>query len=183
VDASLGLAHSGGSATLYRDVLASFCRDADEKAEAIERSAADGDLRLYITLVHGIKGAAAGIGANALAAVAKRLEKAGEAGDTATVSAKTRGFLSDLRTVSQGIRVALANIAPVRPERKDFAVLHPEVLKTALRDMDIQAVNTLLTGYAEIPLDAETKEAVAAIEQHILMFEYDEAIKAIDALL
>jgi signal transduction histidine kinase/DNA-binding NarL/FixJ family response regulator/HPt (histidine-containing phosphotransfer) domain-containing protein len=183
VDVGLGLAHSGGSAALYRDVLASFRRDADEKAEAIERSAAAGELRLYITLVHGIKGAAAGIGANDLAAFAKRLENAGEAGDTATVSAKTGEFLSDLRAVSRDIQAALAHISPTCPERKDFIALRPEVLKDALRDMDIQAVNALLAEYAEMPLDAETKDSVAAIERHILMFEYDEAIEAIDALL
>jgi hypothetical protein len=60
--------------------------------------------------------------------------------------------------------------------------LRPKKLKRALLDMDIQAVNALLAEYAAMPLGAKEKEWIFKLEEHILMFEYDAAIAAIDAL-
>jgi hypothetical protein len=49
--------------------------------------------------------------------------------------------------------------------------------------MDITAVNKLLAGYMSMPMDEGLRETVSEIERHVLMFEYDEAVKKIDLLL
>jgi CheY-like chemotaxis protein/HPt (histidine-containing phosphotransfer) domain-containing protein len=183
LDIDCGLTNSGGSAVLYRNVLTSFCRDADEKAARIESSANERDFALYTTLVHGIRGAAAAIGANAVASLAEEAEKAGVNADADAIDERTAFFLAELRALSRGIRTASERFAAGRPAGAGSASLHIADLKKALLDMDIQSVNALLAEYAALPLDADTRERVLAIEQRILMFEYDAATKAIDALL
>jgi signal transduction histidine kinase/CheY-like chemotaxis protein len=185
LDIDCGLNNSGGSAALYRDVLASFCRDAEEKAARIESSAKEGNFPLYATLVHGIRGAAAAIGANAVASLAKEAETAGTNADADAVGERTAPFLSELRALVRRIRTASRRIAADLPVATPTPVFLSRMadLKQALLDMDIQSVNALLAEYATVPLDAKTKEQLLLIEQHILMFEYEAAAAAIDALL
>jgi CheY-like chemotaxis protein len=183
LDVDCGLANSGGSRALYRNVLASFCRDAEEKAAQIESSAAAGDFKLYTTLVHGVKGAAASIGASATAAFAESLETAGENADAAVIAARTGDFLSGLTDLARSIRTATADRAAGAPKGETTVLLRMEDLKKALLDMDIQAVNALMAEYATMPLDDKTRESIFEIEERILMFEYDTAIGVIDALL
>ncbi|MDR2087899.1 MAG: response regulator [Clostridiales Family XIII bacterium] len=183
LDVDCGLANSGGSCALYRNVLASFCRNVDEKAAQIESSAAAGDFKLYTTLVHGIRGAAASVGANAAASFAESLETAGENADLAVIAARTGEFLSGLADLARSIRAATANRAADVPGDEAAVCLHMADLKKALLDMDIQAVNALMAEYAALPLDEKTRESVFEIEERILLFEYDAAIGIIDALL
>ncbi|MDR1508331.1 MAG: response regulator, partial [Synergistaceae bacterium] len=57
VSVETGLNNSGGSVAAYLDILASFCVDAGEKAEQIERCAADMNVDMYMALAHSLKGA------------------------------------------------------------------------------------------------------------------------------
>jgi HPt (histidine-containing phosphotransfer) domain-containing protein len=184
VNTDIGRMHCGGSTALYINVLASFCRDADEKAIRIEKCVQDGDFRLYTTLVHGIRGSAAGIGAGDMKDFAERLETAGNEKDAIVILNQTASFIESLKALVMRIRAAL-NIAIYEESAEKVGIpsLRIETLKCALQDMDIRAVNMLLTEYAAMPLDAETRALVSELEQQILMFEYDAAIEIIDAVL
>jgi signal transduction histidine kinase/HPt (histidine-containing phosphotransfer) domain-containing protein/FixJ family two-component response regulator len=183
LDIELGLTHSGGSAALYRNVLASFCRDAEEKAAQIEKSAEAKDFRLYTTLVHGLKGAAASVGASEAASFAASLEAAGEAANATAISGRTEAFLAEMRTLTNDIRAALKDAETDGPGGAAPLIPRLEALKKALIETDIQTVNELLAECAGLPLDEKENEVVFKIEQFILMFEYEEAVKEIDALL
>jgi HPt (histidine-containing phosphotransfer) domain-containing protein len=179
----MGRMYCGGSTVLYMNVLASFCRDADEKALQIKTSIENGDFRLYTTLVHGLRGAAAGIGASDLRASAEILEIAGKEEDGDIVRDQTDAFLTELRELAERIRDALESVASNEsPEKMGVSSLRIGDLKRALLDMDIREVNSLLTEYASMPLDAETRSLVSGIEQHVLMFEYETAVEIIDAI-
>jgi hypothetical protein len=65
----------------------------------------------------------------------------------------------------------------------DVSDLNLEALKTALENLDIETVNDMLINYVTMPLDPGTKKMVSKIEQHILMFEYEDAIEKIDRAL
>jgi HPt (histidine-containing phosphotransfer) domain-containing protein len=183
LDVERGLVHSGGSAALYGSVLASFCGDVEEKAAQIEKSAAARDFLLYTTLVHGFKGAAASIGADAAAALAERLERAGERADAAAIDGRTAHFLSELTSLARSIRAALEIFRADAAGGAKQEPLRLEELKKSLLDMDIQTVNAILAECASLPLDAKLHAFVLKTEEHILMFEYDAAIEEIDALL
>jgi CheY-like chemotaxis protein len=183
LDVECGLVNAGGSAALYGSVLASFCRDLDEMIPQIENSAEAGDFKLYTTLVHGLKGAAAAIGANTAATLAKNLEAAGTEENAVLGNGGTGAFLAELSALRRNIRAVLADFAEDAKDGMRAELLPMEDLKKALRDMDIQKVNALLAECTIMPLDANMREAVLEIERRVLMFEYDEAIEAIDALL
>jgi PAS domain S-box-containing protein len=180
LDSAAALKCIGGSARKYQDLLLSFCRDADDKNAQITRCAQNGDFSLYTTLVHGLKGAASYIGATELAQCAARLEHAGRNGDAAAIGEQTPEFLAAMRELVARIRAGLAP-APAGNAFAPQADLRLDELKAALQKMDIEVANRLLAGYAEMSLDAKSREAVARIEDQVLLFEYEKAIAVIDS--
>jgi signal transduction histidine kinase/CheY-like chemotaxis protein len=131
INVDRGLVSAGGSAESYREILAAFLEDAEDKLGALKHffpaagSAGTGDagdpakddpaetgdqaeaLRRFVVAVHGIKGAAAFIGAEDLPKKAAALEEAGRAGDRAALERDVSGFRRDLAALTERIRAAL----------------------------------------------------------------------------
>ncbi len=76
IDLPDGLTRCGGDAALYRDLLGQFHRAYGDVAIEVERMCAAGDLGKAGALVHTVKGAAANLGMQEVAAAAGALEKA-----------------------------------------------------------------------------------------------------------
>ncbi|MDR2528207.1 MAG: response regulator [Synergistaceae bacterium] len=176
VAVEMGLCNSGGALAAYLDILEDFCKDADERVGQIEACAAAGDLSLYMTLVHALKGASRSVGALAFADIAARMEDAAKKGDADTIITKTDGLLSALRELTENIRSALEQRASPQEKMETLSAEQLTTLKVALIAMDIQTVNNLLMEYSARPLEKETKKLISEIEHHILLFEYDKAI-------
>ena len=160
-----------------------FCKDAEAMLVHISEALDKNDINLYVTLVHAVKGAARSIGAVETGEKASWLEKAGIAGDHAAIVNKTMDFQDDIRVLVNNIRAAIA-LHEAETNRKliDLSSLKLESLKTALAEMDIEAVNRMLLHYANLSLDTETKNIISEVEQCILMFEYEKAIEKINEL-
>jgi CheY-like chemotaxis protein/HPt (histidine-containing phosphotransfer) domain-containing protein len=182
VDVTSGLRNSGGSAALYADVLLFFCLDADEKVVEIKGARETGDINLYITLVHGLKGAAFSIGADLFAKLAGAMENAGKNGDISAINDNTNLMLSELCRLADNIRAALAE-RDERTKPQGAADLQIETLKNALLRMDAAVVNELLAKYMNMPLDKRTRTIISEIDQHVLLYEYDEAVKKAEILV
>jgi signal transduction histidine kinase/CheY-like chemotaxis protein len=183
VDTEAGLYNMGGAFDVYLDILMEFCRDADTRIGKINDALHEGDIELYVTLVHALKGASRSIGAMEVGEAAFWLEK--EAGNLAPplLQQKTAELLENVRILTDNIKNAVArHTAEDSRKLSDVAALNLDALKTALAGMDMEAVNKLLLEYAGLSLDSETKSKIAEVEQHILMFEYDKAIEKIDKL-
>ncbi|MDR1489076.1 MAG: Hpt domain-containing protein [Desulfovibrio sp.] len=178
VNVEAWLKNAGGALALYLDVLAIFCRHAEEKSAEILEAAEKGDLRRYTILVHGIKGAARAINADAFAARAQEMEQAGDNGELSTVKEKTGGLLADLGALIGEIRAGIN----ARAEEKNAGDVDLRIgeLKKALRATDITTVNVLLARYATMSLDAESRNAVTEVDRHVLYGEYEEAIKTLE---
>ncbi|MDR3176530.1 MAG: Hpt domain-containing protein [Desulfovibrio sp.] len=179
VNVEAWLKNAGGALALYLDVLATFCRHAEERSAEILEVAEKGDLRRYTVLVHGLKGASRAISADAFAARAQAMEEAGESGDLSAVREKTGELLADLSVLIGDIRAATGAYA-VEKNVVAAADLRIGELETALRTLDIATVNRTLARYAALPLDAESKKAVTEIDRHVLYGEYEEALKALE---
>jgi HPt (histidine-containing phosphotransfer) domain-containing protein len=174
-------ANLGGGLAFYLDVLASFCRHAEEKTPEIRAAAAAGNIKLYTVLVHGLKGAARGINADAFAALAAQMEKAGENTDLSAINGQTESFLAELRALTGHIRAALERHEE-RGRIAEQADLRIGELKNALLDMNIAVVNDLLAQYVEMSLEDSIRNIISEIDQHVLLCEYDEAIRKIELL-
>jgi len=183
VDVTLGLSNCGGGTAVYLNILADFCKDAEARLGQITDALNKRDTKLYITLVHALKGAARSIGAVETGEKASWLEKAAAPGDLAALKDKTTDLQENVRVLINNIRATVERYeAEDGREHIDASSLRLDELKKALTDMDIEAVNRMLLDYAGLALDNRTKNMIAEVEQHILMFEYDKAIEKINAL-
>jgi signal transduction histidine kinase len=183
IDTDAGLRNTGGSRAAYLDILSDFCRDAESRADRIKDALDSGDIKLYVTLVHALKGAARAVGATDIGDAAERLEEsAGAEKNDALIRNKTEELAEKLRTLCANIKTVVRN---TRDNEKTIApaALHLEILKAALADMNISKVNKMLLEYAGMRLDSETRGMISEIEELILMFEYDKAIQKINGLV
>ena len=183
INVPLGIGNCGGETDVYLNILEDFCKDAETRLVQITNAITARDTKLYTTLVHALKGASRSIGAVDTGEKASWLEKASAQGDLAQLKDKTTDLQEDVRALINNIRAVLdRHEAEDDRERIDVSALHLNSLKKALIDMDVEAMNRMLLEYAGLSLDTKTKEIIAEVEQHILMYDYDMAIEKINKL-
>jgi CheY-like chemotaxis protein len=156
-------------------MLAAFYKDGAQKIEEIKKSLETENYSLYAVYVHGLKSAAANIGADALSEFAKKLEMAVKQGDIAFIKAQNDDFLAALQTHLNGIGETLsAN----KKESADLEALRDNLckLKEALAAFDLAAIDEA----ANILHDFGQAESIL---EYTLIGEHDKAILAIDNLL
>jgi signal transduction histidine kinase/CheY-like chemotaxis protein len=184
VDTRAGLANTGGSLPVYRQILSVYAADALERLPRIRAAAEAGEFAAYTTMVHALKGISRSIGAADLGETAARLEEAGRAGDRAVILEETGVFLSALQTLTDRIAAALdKSAAGETGGTASISAAQAGELKDAILEMDTEKVNRLLTEYLSLPLEKAVKELVAGIEQDVLLFEYESAVAKLEKLL
>jgi signal transduction histidine kinase/FixJ family two-component response regulator/HPt (histidine-containing phosphotransfer) domain-containing protein len=187
VNAQTGLRNAGDSLKAYKKVLAVFIADADERIPRIEATLSEGNLGLYTTLVHAIKGASRSIGADYIGELAAELEEAGHAENMVIIREKTGIFLEKLQILRDSIADTLDFSDKEEEDAEEsetaFFTLDLEGLREALVNMDTELVNKKLAEYGEAALQKQVRNFIDSIEQDVLIFEYDKAIEKIDALL
>ena len=99
VDIKKGMSLMGGNYDLYLQALAAFHADAEEKISEIDASLESGSISLYTTHIHGLRGAAATIGAKELTETAEVLEQAGNRGDWAYIKSHNADFQHSLEAL------------------------------------------------------------------------------------
>jgi CheY-like chemotaxis protein len=185
VDVLLGLRNCGGKLPVYLNILEDFCKDAEARLVQISEALNNNEVKLYVTLVHALKGAALSIGAVEVGEKALWLEKEAKSVELITLKDKTLELAEKVQTLIANIRGTIEDKRGMEDDQEQLGIpaLRMEILKTALEEMDIEAVNRMLLNFSSLSLDDRTKAVVAEIEQHILMFEYDEAIEKINRQL
>jgi CheY-like chemotaxis protein len=184
VDIGAGLANTGGSLPVYRQILSVYVADALERLPQIKAAVEGGDFAAYTTMVHALKGISRSIGAADLGETAARLEEAGRAGDRLTIAGETGAFLSALHVLTDRIAAVLGESAAGDTEgTASISAAQAGELKEAILEMDTEKVNKLLTEYLSLPLEKAVKELVKEIEQDVLLFEYESAVAKLERLL
>jgi CheY-like chemotaxis protein len=185
VNTQAGLRNVGGSMTAYCDILMEFCRDAQIKIEDIKDALNSEHVNTYTILTHSIKGMAGVIGARHVAYLAAELEHAATRGDLGFLRGNTDTFLDALRDVLLKTKDALNALshstAQAENQPADLAVFKLDVMRKALRKMDMHTANDLLSEYMAMVLNEEQRKIISEIDQLITAFEYDKAIEKIDA--
>ncbi|MDR2135202.1 MAG: response regulator, partial [Treponema sp.] len=196
VDTRTGLKNAGGSAGSYISILSFFHRDLVERVPQIKQAAAKGDFAAYTTMVHAIKGAARSIGAMETGDLAAELETAGRGRDSAVIADKTDALLLRLEELAGHIGRVLGDTAGesnrgegVPPGREgeddgisgaEAADLNLGALRDALVGMDTGRASAILLEIGRRQVSQKVRKYIAALEQHILLFEYDKAVEMID---
>jgi len=181
LDAETGLRNCGGAIAAYISILEDFCNDAETRLSDINEAFSNEDTRLYTTLVHALKGAARSVGALETGEEAFWLERTAAAGNFEFIKEKNAALKENVSVLIGNIRTALEQYKDDgNDEHVHISELKLDALKKALLDMDIKAVNRMLLEYAGLALDSNARELISEVEQLILMFEYDKAIRKMD---
>ncbi|MDR3139035.1 MAG: response regulator [Treponema sp.] len=176
-----GIAGTGGSEDIYREILAVYCQDARDRFELLRRPPEAEQLPLFITSIHALKSASASIGAAELSAEAANLEAAGKQGDMAFITEHLGRFYENLKTLTEQIQAGLVPEDSGEIFRPDEGVLL--LLKAALDAKNIRAVDTLLGQLTESSRDEAARQAIAAISDLVLLSEFSQAADLVEDLL
>ena len=109
IDTDLGLSLYDGDMEMYTDILRSFAENIPPEAEKLHNVTAQ-NLRGYAIDAHTIKGSAASIGAEHLAANAKHMETMAKSGNLTGVLAENTEFIGEIDTLVAGIEQWLRSI-------------------------------------------------------------------------
>ena len=189
VDIRKGISMAGGNPASYLGTLAVFYKDATDKIPKLETCLEKGDITLYTIYVHGLKSAAANIGAAGISKAAAELEEAGQRNDAGFINSHGARFLSDLNALLNNISDVLAEQGNHGTHDTgtviDAGLLKFELLKMkeGLDDFDFRAVESAsknLQGFTHL---AEIGKDVSEILQRKLIGAHEEAIERIDALV
>jgi PAS domain S-box-containing protein len=184
LDTGKGIALSGGSVELYFRALAAFRDDGMDKSEKIRASLEASNLRLYATFVHGIKSAAANIGATNLSEAAYQLEMAGSQEDLNYINSHNGDFLIALSAILDAVKNALDS-QNQNKKSINAELFHSELikLKEALGAMNAGAINNALDCLQKLAWGDKIANNISEISMKVLLVEYEEAEELIDSLL
>ena len=184
LDTVKGIAATGGTMAGYRQVLAIFSKDAQERLPLLQQTPPPESLPLFTTQVHALKSAAAAIGAAAISAEAARLEAAGKSGDIALIRETLGGFAERLAELARSIRAALGENAGALDQggRTGLRPLFRE-LAGAVKAQKTEAIDRLLEELDRQPLDSHTRETLEQISNQVLVAEFDSALLLIKEVL
>ena len=188
VDTEKGITFTGGTIESYRQVLAIFRQDVEERLQLLRETPPPDSLPLFTTQVHALKSASATIGAGEIAAEAERLEAAGNAADLNLIRISLPGFTARLAELSLEIRSALNenDLTPnsVNQNGQAAFALRPlfDELAEALKIQNTAGIDRILETLFQQPLDSYAKEKLEQISNEVLMAEFDTAAEILKDL-
>jgi HPt (histidine-containing phosphotransfer) domain-containing protein len=181
IDTAKGIAMTGGTEAGYRQVLAMFGKDAQERLSFLLSAPNSDALPAFVTQVHALKSASASIGAGEVSALAANLETAGNAGDLDFIREKLPGFAEILMELIENIRATLKleelPLSPITAGNSQPAAHLLHGLAEALKSKMPNAIDRILEELNQQPLDVQTKEALGIISDQVLIAEYGSALE------
>ncbi|GHV92901.1 hypothetical protein AGMMS50268_34040 [Spirochaetia bacterium] len=198
VDTAKGIALTGGTVEGYIKVLSMFQKDAEERLAILQNVPEEKDMSLFTTQVHALKSALATLGAAELSAEAARLEAAGNgalagnAEDTDFIRRSLGVFAEQLAALAEEIKKATTDHTDgeekITSQESVFSVrsvVNPLLgeLAAALEAQKANVVNRILKQMSQQTLDPQTREALEAVSDLVLMSEYEDAAEKVKELL
>ncbi|MDR2076800.1 MAG: response regulator [Desulfovibrio sp.] len=185
LDAAAGLARIGGSPDRYLDLLETFRRDAQDGFALLAKEPDEASLRDFTIVVHALKGALAGIGANRLPQDAALLEKAGHEADMPVIRDKLPPFRAELAALIERIGEITAPALAGNGETQAGPAIGETLahLREALEAKNLHAIDAGLARLQALPLAGKIRAAVCEISDSILMVDFQKATDVATALL
>jgi CheY-like chemotaxis protein len=183
VDTCLGLRRTGGNEHAYLEALGIFSRDVTVRLKML-RDFSENNMDDFIVAVHALKGASANIGAAPLAEEAALLEAAGQERDMAVIAGHIDGFMAMAERITYDIRHALNTRAEAEtgeecPPGQDEL----SILKHALAERDIGAIDAMLEKFARIRAGRATRDAITRISDCVLVADFEAASDAVETMM
>jgi HPt (histidine-containing phosphotransfer) domain-containing protein len=173
----------------YETLVRMLVRFADTQGptlDALRSAVADGDAAAAARHAHAIAGASGNLGADALCASAKALERAGRAGDDrlapllAELESRAAVVFRSIDRLRGGSLPAVAASGPLPISGEARAIL--ERLQAALGDFDLTAASSALADLDRVGMPGNAGD-LAGLRNHIDNYEYEEARVLVTGLL
>jgi CheY-like chemotaxis protein len=146
VDTEKGISLYGGEMDIYLQVLRSFAANTSRILDRL-RIVSPETLSDYVIAVHGLKGASAGIGAQAVSGAAMNLEAMSRAGDLDGVLARNDKLIKDTEAVVANIKSWLAkyDARKIKPRLKTPARELLERLRQSCESFDMSGIDQAMS--------------------------------------
>ena len=194
IDIQRGIANTGGKMKNYLEILASYCKDLEERLHLLQTAPDAGNLKMFVTQVHAIKSASASVGAAQVSAAALELENAGNGEDINFIAKTLPDFSGQLNTLVKGIKDALtASVSLAENAAQNEMAANgssgPRIdgmlndLENVLKTKKAQDIDLVLEKLMQQPLDAALKTVLEQISDDVLMAEYEKALRTINGVI
>jgi CheY-like chemotaxis protein len=186
IDTRRGLYLTGGTVEHYNKTLLIYLDDGYKKIIEIKSALESKDLPLFVTYIHALKSASAGIGAEKISIAADALEQAGLDNNEEFIYEAIEKFIEDFEELLTNISDV---IFIVRDKNKETSVDNDTLknflseLKTAFDNYDIDSINTITVELEELTNETSLENEISLLMLCKLNGEYDKAITKIDELL
>ncbi len=184
IDVAAGLKRIGGNRKRYETLVRKFAQQQHETAAIIDAALADGDAAAVERAAHSLKGAAATLGADALADAAAQAEAAIKSGRDA--SAELRALSRSLKTTLADLRAALAgepdgngaNASTGDPASVQEPLLR---LKRLLETDDGEAADFIVNARQRL-MGVLTPAEIEALTDRVGEFEFESALNCLSGI-
>ena len=163
-----------GGVDVLENVIKDFLVSLDNKADAIEKYLAEGDVRNYTVLVHALKSSARLIGANELSKMAEELENYGNEGNIGALKSLSPALLEKYR----GYKVKLG--AAVEEDDDDKPEISDEDLERAYKEMkevlevyDFDTADSIFDIVSQHKVSPSSKEKYAKVKELMAAVDRD----------
>lgn len=186
-----GLVRVGSNQELYKKLLLQFRASNVETLDNIKTALSKGDGKTAARLVHTVKGVAANIGANQLAADAAELETALIHGNIAVIDALLEKFVASLTVVTDDIRIfeeAFAIVPNFKTQNKvikdvDTDTIRPHLINLVqmLESGSMKSVKqiSVLESYLR---NTRVEKQFEQLKKNVDMFDMDSALGKLKAI-
>jgi CheY-like chemotaxis protein len=189
VNIQQGIAMTGGTLNAYRQVMALFRQDVQDRLPLLQTMPETGALPSFVTQVHALKSASASIGAAEVSAMAAGLEAAGKAKDMVFIQENLSVFAERLSELASGIEVwetavgELASEKPAGGSGSETDIFFLQELAKVLQLQKADDIDRILEQLFQRPLGTDIKTTLEQISDEVLMAEYGKATEILDRLL
>jgi HPt (histidine-containing phosphotransfer) domain-containing protein len=170
LDIEKGIRNTGGNVKSYKKVLSTFYKDASERLSDMEQfsplsenSENIHDMAWFTAQAHALKSAAGTIGADDIAELAAKLEKAGKENQNALIAELLPVFTENLRDICSGIQIIVTTNQKEDGAGSLAALKDREIcalLKNALEKLDMAEIDRLIAEMGDDPLAEQVSELV-----------------------
>jgi CheY-like chemotaxis protein len=183
VDIAKGIAMTGGTLSAYRQVIALFRQDAEDRLPLLQNMPETDALPSFVTQVHALKSASASIGAAGVSALAAGLESAGKAKDMVFIQENLPVFAESLEELAKGIQAwedaaeehDFENPVAAGGDNRETVTVLLHELAEALKKKKANDIDYILEQLFHQSLDTGIKAILEQISDEVLMAEYGKA--------
>ncbi len=126
IDISVAMSFCGNDESLYREMIEEYILDYPRKLAILNESRSSGDWKNYGIIAHALKSTSKTLGATGLSEIARRMEKAADAKDTAAIDKEHDEMINLYRSVVESLKKIADPVSSSSDSDEDILEFDPD---------------------------------------------------------